>query len=138
MREIKFRAWDERNAEMVYSDKEDAFYINPKGAMFMYALPKPEPGLDVKYFIDYKLMQYTGLKDKNGKEIYEGDILNAYHNEFEVYEIAAVKYSAPAFTLGRYWKDGSHDWYSMEQYDSYELEVLGNIYENPELLEAEK
>lgn len=89
--------------------------------------------------------EFTGLHDKNGNEIYEGDILDAYHSSFEKTQRGFVFFDNGTFMLCsvnkegvkravRYWNDGSHDWYSMENYDSFELEIIGNIYENPELL----
>lgn len=82
--------------------------------------------------------QFTGLADKNGVEIYEGDILSAFHYEYDEFQILPVAYENCCFSLGRYWKDGIHDWNSMEQYDSSDLEVIGNIHQHPELLEAAK
>ena len=91
------------------------------------------------------VMQFTGLTDKNGTEIYEGDIVEAYHHEFERLNKAVVFFDNGTFMLYeilgdgtkraiRYWNDGSHEWYSMEQFDSFELNVIGNIHSNPELI----
>ena len=92
------------------------------------------------YVLHAKRM-YTGLKDKEGREIYEGDIVEAYHHEHEETETGVVCFGEGTFQLKnnhghmRYWSDGCHDWYSMEQYESFELKIVGNIYEQPELLE---
>ena len=69
--------------------------------------------------------QYTGLKDKNGKEIYEGDILHLWGGEYcqgyyEFNQIFTVKDLSDSFYLG----------------ECENIEVLGNIYENPELLKS--
>jgi uncharacterized phage protein (TIGR01671 family) len=66
-------------------------------------------------------MQYTGLEDKNGKEIYEGDILYIEN------EICEVKFNVPSFTA---YNSQEHEWNI--QYAG--VEIIGNIYENPELL----
>ncbi len=78
--------------------------------------------------------QYTGLKDKNGVEVYEGDILKVkmHFNEYENYEIVWDSHSASFdalnvnksnFIIPEYWRN---------------CEVIGNIHDNPELLEVEE
>lgn len=71
----------------------------------------------------YKLMQYTGLKDKNGKEIYEGDIVLAYIGSFDSYKKYEVKLEFPICS--------PLNLINLE----HPPEVIGNIYENPELIE---
>lgn len=88
-----------------------------------------------------EIMQYTGLKDKNGKEIYEGDILrwtNSVEDSFELYEVLYREDLAAYVTrlIGRkvtpeltYFNTGM-----IEDTETDEIEVIGNIYENPDLL----
>ena len=59
----KFRAWDSRNNEMVFSDETPCFYINTQGVLFMYGIPKKEGG---GYHKSYDVDNFTGLQDKNG------------------------------------------------------------------------
>lgn len=71
MREIKFRAWDKHNEYMI-----DDFWLDSFGKTWDEAAVKYDtPNKELVRTDDYILMQFTGLKDKNGKEIYEGDIL---------------------------------------------------------------
>jgi len=116
-REIKFRAWDETNKIMFTPESQI-------GHLWSFDCIN---GIPQSSGI---LMQYTGLKDKNGKEIYEGDIIGYYmDNELspECYFISPVEYWASAFKV-------KHEgWLFLECIES--PEVLGNIYENPELLE---
>ena len=100
MREIKFRAWDMRVKKMYFG------------------------GMD-KFLENYPLMQYTGLKDKNGVEIYEGDIIKHNYRGWGV-----VEYDAPCFLVG----EGKHDIQLSQCEPTEHLIVIGNIYETPELV----
>ena len=85
---------------------------------------------------DIDLIQSTGLKDKNGKLIYEGDIINIWCKNFTKNQISEVKFckERAAFTFDYNTDFGNIVPCTMEK---TEIEVIGNIYENPELLEAE-
>lgn len=83
---------------------------------------------------DIHLMQSTGLKDKNGKEIFEGDIL---HHQIQTDYTFIVKYDKDN---GRWYGDGLSRTYRIDiakRFLPYYYKVIGNIYENPELLEVE-
>ena len=123
MREIKFRAWDKLFKEMfdvpMLSNKAVFHAIPPK---FM---PEGVPLAQVE------LMQYTGLLDKNGKEIYEGDIVKAGEN------IVLIIWNKgfASFALA---KTGWMYDHFFGEIDNERCEVIGNIHENPELLEGVK
>jgi len=72
MDKLKFRAWDDRNKEYVFSSKEESFYINTKGVLFMYGFPgKP----CTEFYKSYRVDIFSGLSDSNGVDIYENDIV---------------------------------------------------------------
>ena len=128
MREIKFRAWDKEITKMLHN-VETGFSM---GSCFGDVLYEVDKGKMI-------LMQYTGLKDKNGKEIYEGDICRAAKSficsiSFDLYDgiiIIWAYMNARSKLIGEMtepmWKN--HE---------VSIEVIGNIYENPELLKEEK
>lgn len=127
MREIKFRAWFKSECEM----KEVAINNIYKGNnTFLYLSPLP--------MSDYKpvdLMQYTGLKDdKNCKEIYEGDILKAVAYALNKVVIGVVKYNSE---LAHYYLDTNID-KRIIFLGLINTEVIGNIYEDVELLEVKE
>lgn len=134
-RDIKFRIYDTDEKQMFY--QEDIDYIDFfTGIVFI----REEDGYD--YLIDSrsdgKLMQYTGLKDKNGKEIYERDILSIkiYSGDKVIVEGKTVV----EFKNGCFGVIWGHDkaFLSLNSFFKAKFEVIGNIYENPELLEGKQ
>ena len=129
MREIIFRVWDKYDKIMVYGDNENyniELSIDGGFSIEKYEVRKPDPKERwyCKERKDYILMQYTGLKDKNGKEIYEGDIFNMIYKGECVSEKNIVNLAD--FLGGHYWT--THKGNSDPIY-----EIIGNIHENPEL-----
>lgn len=138
MREIKFRAWDPRLNRMFYSEShEDARYLGARVSDSVFEV-------FVHHFLslfivnDGRLMQYTGLKDKNGKDIYEGDILGGMWGDGWIGycdKCKSFEYFGAGF--GCMGCEGDVCWYEIVNAESEgQLEVIGNIYENPELLES--
>ena len=117
MKEIKFRVWDNDLEIMSYSDAEIFITFSDDGICIGYEI---DDEID-----DYELMQYIGLKDKNGKEIYEGDMVKLF--EYKV--IDNIVLPEEIVTINDIRK--GCDTLRPSQY----MEVIGNIYENPELLE---
>ena len=126
MREIKFRAWHKGKkimGEVLGIDilHKEIFFSNEDADCYEHT--------------DFKeLMQYTGLKDKNEKEIYEGDILKLrdnhgiqlvkYHDKWSAFIVESQKDTSVG-VLGLY-------------FDKEDFEIIGNAYENPELLGENK
>lgn len=137
MREIKFRAWDSCNERMVEPRnilKINMSRLNQEPYLIVYLRKWMNPVREIKevdkcYTNEFELMQYTGLKDKNGKEIYQGDIVKT------LYKVGQVKWCN---------KQGRYNVYLKNQYGVNEMsftenmanacELLGNIYENSELI----
>lgn len=98
----------------IIGQNKDWFYINPD-----------------------TICQYTGLKDKNGKEIYEGDILRT-EIEDNQYRNYLVKFDEKELSYELYGNDDLEYRVTCTRYNQIIFEVIGNIFDNPELLDADK
>lgn len=132
MREIKFRAWDTDKNKMVKVDTIDFYNGNVNDVDFY--------NQEMHFGFSTILLQYTGLKDKNGTEIYEGDVLQAFDREDFRMQIV---YREPSFCIKwfdetiksvRQTRDGTEP---IPHNIHVTSRVIGNIYEHPHLLKEE-
>lgn len=149
-REIKFRAFNNENEYMitskqgVYTALQNCMNITRQDNSYYTNGGLLKPNKE-----KYNLMQFTGLHDKNGKEIYEGDIVKAYFKKgawkyndknYCGYKSGKVQYCVDGFIL--YIENYKEKIYPLSSFGNNngninELEVIGNIYDNPELLGGE-
>ena len=134
-RELKFRAWDDDAEYMFYSDKveDDYFFEFKDGKLRGFALREPRGGDDPHeppepYCDEFDVEQYTGLKDKNGVKIFEGDIIN--YN----LTLYLIEYREASFVTVNVL--GEWEGYLMLA-GTDRMEVIGSIHTTPKLLEKE-
>ena len=142
MREIKFRAWIKDLKKMV--DVTELNWSRSDRGELLDAVFWHEGNRTVRFFeraiSELEVMQFTGLKDKNGKEIYEGDVVKFQTKacnpnleiitKFETIKIESIN----EFFENKGYAEGELGY----NYNAKYLEVIGNIYENPELLKVKE
>lgn len=138
MRQIKFRVWDPTNKRMIRFDHNDLddYYLeldfwNDTELVTIEEKGGWQPYMNKEYVEGAILLQYTGLKDKNDKEIYEGDIIQFTVNKFSGNGIEKIVKKGDVY----YTEDMTLSVYGWILARVNSREVIGNIYENPELLE---
>lgn len=149
MRERKFKAWDENNKSWV---PEDRFLIHPNGAVTAWDEEERE--------VHVVLIEFTGLKDRNGVDIFEWDIVTSCHYNYYTKDhvldradseehnmqkgiIEWVTYNCSFMIMKRMNSNFCDQWnnsITLEpvKLNNYEIEVIGNIYEHPHLLNERK
>ena len=141
MREIKFRAWDKKDKKMYHNIQKGIEFSDLSHYKFDEFLGNSR---GIVGYHEWEVMQFTGLKDKNGKDIYEGDIVRILYTNWisksvddsrtlqeyknDISEIGVVKYSYDSFKL-----EIKNDFRTLYEGDHGEKEVINNIYENPDL-----
>ena len=136
MREIKFRAWDNNRKSMVSIAEVNLEHDGSGKTVIGRMTYASNEHHTIVHGENGYLLQFTGLKDKNGKEIYEGDILS---NTTAIVEFDENDVPVPTgeFRTNRRQVEWDAHWGSWKLTDDIErgeLKVIGNIYENPELL----
>ncbi|MBP1312309.1 putative phage protein (TIGR01671 family) [Paenibacillus sp. 1182] len=135
---IKFKWWNKEDKVMLGPELDDNFEINiaSKGALFLTDTSRQdEDGWD--WEMDVVWLRFTGSTDKNGEDIYDGDVLKipdlyeTPENTEPTYNFAQVSYENGSFLIGG--DIAYDDWEYLER----ESEVIGNIHDNPELLQPQ-
>lgn len=132
---VRYRAWDSVKKEMF----KDTFAITESGQVVVVEQESVASSPDYVFVDHLVIMQSTGLKDKNGKDIFEGDVLEI-EDEGEVLGNAKLTWDKEraVFMIEAISVDDIAPFHEILSDESYSYRVVGNVYENPELLEAIK
>lgn len=129
MKELKFRFWD-KEMEVMLCPPNHHLSLSITGDPCNYQTGQGGN--------DYIVMQFTGLRDKAGKEIYEGDIVkHEYEDDLNVIKFGTGYQGKPADGMYLYWGWCACGWGERGAFMGYDVEIIGNKYENPKLMEVE-
>ena len=126
MREIKFRIWDINERKFVVNETDRLGYGDTKKCM-SERVDFENNSVEINADESYILSEYTGLKDMDGKEIYEGDIIKFLNG---IFEVIWCNEKASFMLKNKEYKEFLNFIYE----NNNGMEIVGNIYENPELL----
>ena len=146
MREIKFRAWDKTHQKMFTREGvpskdgicvENDFwghFLSLSTGEVVHIMTRAQNQQDYREKVDFELMPYTGLKDKRGREIYTDDIIRIGSMGGKVGRVIFDR-SCLAYMVvnDRQWTDA----YRLGDLDGSDITIIGNIHENPELLDVD-
>lgn len=140
MSRVRFKIWDKTRNKWLTSNCGQ-FLLNQNGDLVFHQ-EGLNPLEEVKSAIDYEIVRDTGLKDKYGKSIYEGDIIRTHENRIQkvIWNNNGFKleYKFKRSYLGEsYWEIRKDIELSETHNKRWGIEVIGNIYKNPELLEGD-
>lgn len=136
----KIRYWDSLNKKMLTPD--NSLLIGYDQLNTLPLVPCSDPPYMKAAAIPGVLMQSIGIVDKNYQDVFDGDIIE-FVDLHDDRQIGSIYFSYGSFQIAttderpvpdkdrfRFWNDGTHHWYSLEQLARNEIEILGNIYEN--------
>lgn len=149
---IKFRAWDKEKSRIIYPSTLDVCFEMDDDGINVLDVSGEYPDDHVFPMIDSILMQSTGFIDNNDTEVFEGDVINIhwFYADFDPVELGAFENEEYAErvivkkefgNLGFWWEEAD-SWVDLAtlamsaRLDEESFEILGNIYENPEILEG--
>lgn len=127
MKNFKFRAWKKVNTQEMLNDVR-AIDFDKRMIKIGYPLSRDTTRIDTESLDNVKLMQSTGLKDDFGNELFEGDIFESRFSEIKYVVYWDDK-------LASFWIKGESKEHPLYALTPFHPRILGNIYENPELLE---
>lgn len=145
MKQLKFRAWDSQTKRFIQDDVDvenrenhdlGNYALDPSGVLYFFQ--SDEGGMSVLDKKDVEIMQWTGLKDKNGQPVFEGDIVHedcTNPNVNWTYEVFYDKDEAKFWLRNEEEVYGQWNVYDDPAYVRWSLyEVIGNVWESPELI----
>lgn len=132
---MDYKLWDKENKEFLEDDWETEYAVLANGTVIEIYDNGFGEGYSVRNLDNIEVLQFTGLKDKNGKEIYEGDIIRLKHHiDKRINVVGKVVFLSEQASFGII--DDLGQEYPLFRNTTEQIEIIGNVYENFELLEG--